>query len=131
MVGEKVERAVAKDGPFQLGRRSRKIRFGNLHKCIILQNKERADLPGRISIFCWMGSSVCGSLVEAHRLLFLINGDKPPADVDADTVLQLDALCRQWMFSTMAKDLMLPSSNLAKLLKSFGIILRNFSRQQR
>ncbi|XP_026429964.1 uncharacterized protein LOC113326453 [Papaver somniferum] len=45
--------------------------------------------------------------LQAHRLLFLIDGSTPPPDVDATTVLQLDALCRQWMFSTMTKDLML------------------------
>ncbi|RZC86618.1 hypothetical protein C5167_029969 [Papaver somniferum] len=55
--------------------------------------------------------------LQAHRLLFLINGDKPPADVDADTVLQLDALCRQWMFSTMAKDLMLTVLKSGKTAK--------------
>lgn len=33
------------------------------------QNKERAELLGRISLFCWMGSSVCTTLVEV-RLFF-------------------------------------------------------------
>ncbi|RZC46727.1 hypothetical protein C5167_039684 [Papaver somniferum] len=55
--------------------------------------------------------------LQAHRLLFLINEDQPPADVDADTVLQLDALCRQWMFSTMAKDLMLTVLKSGKTAK--------------
>ncbi|RZC76704.1 hypothetical protein C5167_000900 [Papaver somniferum] len=54
---------------------------------------------------------------QAHRLLFLINEDKPPVDVDADTVLQLDALCRQCMFSTMAKDLMLTVLKYGKTAK--------------
>ncbi|XP_026432582.1 uncharacterized protein LOC113329946 [Papaver somniferum] len=39
--------------------------------------------------------------------MFLIDASAPPSDLDASTVLQLDALCRQWMFSTMAKNLML------------------------
>lgn len=30
----------------------------------VLQNKERAELIGRISLFCWMGSSACVTLVE-------------------------------------------------------------------
>ncbi|KAE8697556.1 Peroxisomal membrane protein 11C [Hibiscus syriacus] len=32
------------------------------------KNKERADLLGRISLFCWLGSSVCTSLVELGEL---------------------------------------------------------------
>lgn len=28
------------------------------------QNKERTELLGRISLFCWMGSSICTTLVE-------------------------------------------------------------------
>ncbi|TXG62792.1 hypothetical protein EZV62_009786 [Acer yangbiense] len=34
----------------------------------IYKNKERAELLGRISLFCWMGSSVCTTLVEAGEL---------------------------------------------------------------
>ncbi|XP_042509936.1 peroxisomal membrane protein 11C [Macadamia integrifolia] len=34
----------------------------------IYKNKERADLIGRISLFCWMGSSVCTTLVELAEL---------------------------------------------------------------
>ncbi|KAJ4774522.1 Peroxisomal membrane protein 11C [Rhynchospora pubera] len=34
----------------------------------IYKNKERAELMGRISLFCWMGSSVCGTLVELAEL---------------------------------------------------------------
>ncbi|XP_026458857.1 uncharacterized protein LOC113359438 [Papaver somniferum] len=45
--------------------------------------------------------------LQAHRLLFLIDGSPRPTDIDADTEKQLDALCRQWMFATMTKDLML------------------------
>ena len=33
------------------------------------QNKERAELLGRISLFCWMGSSICTTLVEVRFLL--------------------------------------------------------------
>ncbi|XP_026429290.1 uncharacterized protein LOC113325306 [Papaver somniferum] len=55
--------------------------------------------------------------LQAHRLIFIINGDKPPPDVGADTVLQLDVLCRQWMFSTMAKDLMLTVLKSGKTAK--------------
>ncbi|CAN1157543.1 Peroxisomal membrane protein 11C [Linum perenne] len=34
----------------------------------IYKNKERAELLGRISLFCWMGSSVCTTLVEVGEL---------------------------------------------------------------
>ncbi|KDO85999.1 hypothetical protein CISIN_1g024612mg [Citrus sinensis] len=34
----------------------------------IYKNKERAELLGRISLFCWMGSSVCSTLVELGEL---------------------------------------------------------------
>ncbi|KAG9147680.1 hypothetical protein Leryth_014847 [Lithospermum erythrorhizon] len=34
----------------------------------IYKNKERADQIGRISLFCWMGSSVCTTLVEIGEL---------------------------------------------------------------
>ncbi|MBA0605207.1 hypothetical protein Godav_017802 [Gossypium davidsonii] len=33
-----------------------------------LQNKERTELIGRISLFCWMGSSICTTLVELGEL---------------------------------------------------------------
>ncbi|XVF22627.1 hypothetical protein REPUB_Repub12eG0187400 [Reevesia pubescens] len=32
------------------------------------KNKERAELIGRISLFCWMGSSICSTLVELGEL---------------------------------------------------------------
>ncbi|GLT65996.1 hypothetical protein SLA2020_383920 [Shorea laevis] len=34
----------------------------------IYENKERAELIGQISLFCWMGSSVCSTLVELGEL---------------------------------------------------------------
>ncbi|XP_039031637.1 peroxisomal membrane protein 11D-like isoform X2 [Hibiscus syriacus] len=34
----------------------------------IYKNKERTELIGRISLFCWMGSSVCTTLVELGEL---------------------------------------------------------------
>ncbi|KAK7274602.1 hypothetical protein RIF29_15698 [Crotalaria pallida] len=34
----------------------------------IYENKERVDLIGRISLFCWLGSTVCTSLVELGEL---------------------------------------------------------------
>ncbi|XP_038877241.1 peroxisomal membrane protein 11D [Benincasa hispida] len=34
----------------------------------IYKNKERAELIGRISLFCWMGSSICSTLVELGEL---------------------------------------------------------------
>lgn len=34
----------------------------------IYKNKERAELLGRISLFCWMGSSVCTTLVELGEI---------------------------------------------------------------
>ncbi|XP_059651476.1 peroxisomal membrane protein 11C [Cornus florida] len=34
----------------------------------IYKNKERVELLGRISLFCWMGSSVCTTLVEVGEL---------------------------------------------------------------
>lgn len=40
---------------------------------LLQQNKERAELLGRISLFCWMGSSVCSTLVEVCCFQFSIN----------------------------------------------------------
>ncbi|WOL06274.1 peroxisomal membrane protein 11-5 [Canna indica] len=34
----------------------------------IYKNKERTELIGRISLFCWMGSSVCTTLLELGEL---------------------------------------------------------------
>ncbi|KAM1140609.1 hypothetical protein EV1_040275 [Malus domestica] len=34
----------------------------------IYKNKERADLIGQISLFCWMGSSICTTLVEIGEI---------------------------------------------------------------
>ncbi|OWM64184.1 hypothetical protein CDL15_Pgr018755 [Punica granatum] len=34
----------------------------------IYKNKERAELIGRVSLFCWMGSSICSVLVEIGEL---------------------------------------------------------------
>ncbi|MCD9644646.1 Peroxisomal biogenesis factor [Datura stramonium] len=34
----------------------------------IYKNKERTELLGRISFFCWMGSSICTTLVEIGEL---------------------------------------------------------------
>ncbi|KAL3829625.1 hypothetical protein ACJIZ3_018427 [Penstemon smallii] len=34
----------------------------------IYKNKERTELIGRISLFCWLGSSVCSSLVEIGEI---------------------------------------------------------------
>ncbi|XP_068634987.1 peroxisomal membrane protein 11C [Aristolochia californica] len=34
----------------------------------IYKNKERAELLGRISLFCWMGSSTCTTLIELAEL---------------------------------------------------------------
>lgn len=34
----------------------------------IYKNKDRADLIGRISLYCWMGSSICTTLVEIGEL---------------------------------------------------------------
>jgi hypothetical protein len=34
----------------------------------IYKNKERAELVGRISLFCWLSSSVCATLVELGEL---------------------------------------------------------------
>ncbi|XP_038709183.1 peroxisomal membrane protein 11D-like isoform X2 [Tripterygium wilfordii] len=34
----------------------------------IYKNKERAEFLGRISLFCWMGSSICTTLVEIGEL---------------------------------------------------------------
>lgn len=39
-----------------------------LHRSGIYKNKERAELIGRISLFCWMGSSICTTLVEVGEL---------------------------------------------------------------
>ncbi|XP_026428239.1 uncharacterized protein LOC113324119 [Papaver somniferum] len=55
--------------------------------------------------------------LQAHNLLFLIDSSSPTPDLDAVTILQLDALCRQWMFSTMTKDLMLTVLKTGKTAK--------------
>ncbi|KAI4354982.1 hypothetical protein L6164_003801 [Bauhinia variegata] len=34
----------------------------------VYKNKERAELIARISLFCWMGSSVCGTFVELGEM---------------------------------------------------------------
>nr|AWK29762.1 peroxisomal membrane protein 11D [Solanum lycopersicum] len=34
----------------------------------IYKNKERTDLLGRISLFCWIGSSICTTLVEIGEI---------------------------------------------------------------
>ncbi|KAL7238791.1 hypothetical protein ACSBR2_004815 [Camellia fascicularis] len=34
----------------------------------IYKNKERAEIIGRISLYCWMGSSICTTLVELGEL---------------------------------------------------------------
>lgn len=39
-----------------------------LHRSGIYKNKERAEILGRISLFCWMGSSVCTTLVEIGEI---------------------------------------------------------------
>ncbi len=39
-----------------------------LSKSGIYKNKERAEQIGRISLFCWMGSSICSTLVELGEL---------------------------------------------------------------
>ncbi|KAL0002564.1 hypothetical protein SO802_016345 [Lithocarpus litseifolius] len=39
-----------------------------LGKTGIYKNKEQADLIGRISLYCWLSSSVCTSLVEVGEL---------------------------------------------------------------
>ncbi|XP_071717739.1 peroxisomal membrane protein 11D-like [Rutidosis leptorrhynchoides] len=39
-----------------------------LHRSGIYKNKDRAEIIGRISLFCWMGSSVCTTLVEIGEL---------------------------------------------------------------
>lgn len=38
------------------------------HRTGIYKNKERAELIGRISLFCWMGSSVSTTLIELAEL---------------------------------------------------------------
>ncbi|GLT47932.1 hypothetical protein SLA2020_215850 [Shorea laevis] len=39
-----------------------------LDRTSIYKNKERVELLGWISLFCWMGSSICSSLVELGEL---------------------------------------------------------------
>ncbi|KAH0456936.1 hypothetical protein IEQ34_014843 [Dendrobium chrysotoxum] len=43
---------------------------------LVGKNKERAELIGRISLFCWMGSSACSTLVELAELVRLYNSMK-------------------------------------------------------
>ncbi|XP_028117648.1 peroxisomal membrane protein 11C-like [Camellia sinensis] len=38
----------------------------------IYKNKERAELIGRISLYCWMGSSICTTLVEVCHFLLSV-----------------------------------------------------------
>ncbi|XP_020574135.1 peroxisomal membrane protein 11-5-like [Phalaenopsis equestris] len=42
----------------------------------IYKNKERAELISRISLFCWMGSSACTTLIELAELGRLYNSMK-------------------------------------------------------
>ncbi|KAF5801227.1 putative peroxisomal biogenesis factor 11 [Helianthus annuus] len=39
-----------------------------LHRSGIYKNKEKAEIIGRISLYCWMGSSICSTLVELGEL---------------------------------------------------------------
>lgn len=39
-----------------------------LHRTGIYKNKDRAEVLGRVSLFCWMGSSICTTLVEVGEL---------------------------------------------------------------
>ncbi|CAH9147389.1 unnamed protein product [Cuscuta epithymum] len=55
--------------------------------------------------------------LEAHNLMFLIDGEAAPSTIDGPTRKQLDALVRQWMFSTMSKDLMLTVLKSGKTAK--------------
>ncbi|KAJ0968348.1 hypothetical protein J5N97_025265 [Dioscorea zingiberensis] len=42
----------------------------------IYKNKEKTELIGRISLFCWMGSSICTSVVELAELIRLSSSMK-------------------------------------------------------
>lgn len=37
----------------------------------LMQNKERTERIGRISLFCWMGSSILTTLIEVCYVLFI------------------------------------------------------------
>ncbi|XP_026438555.1 uncharacterized protein LOC113337082 [Papaver somniferum] len=63
--------------------------------------------------------------LQAHGLLFLIDGTAPPTEIDKNILTQLDALCRQWMFSTMAKDLMLTVLKSGKTARALWDHLQN------
>uniref|UniRef100_A0A7N0ZQW5 Peroxisomal biogenesis factor 11 n=1 Tax=Kalanchoe fedtschenkoi TaxID=63787 RepID=A0A7N0ZQW5_KALFE len=39
-----------------------------LHRTGIYQSKENAEILGRISLFCWLGSTICTSLVELGEI---------------------------------------------------------------
>jgi len=39
-----------------------------LHRSGIYKHKERAEVIGRVSLFCWIGSSICTTLVEIGEL---------------------------------------------------------------
>ncbi|MFS8022654.1 putative peroxisomal biogenesis factor 11 [Helianthus anomalus] len=39
-----------------------------LYRLGIYKNKERAEIIGRVSLFCWMGCSLCTTLVEIGEL---------------------------------------------------------------
>ncbi|KAH7850510.1 hypothetical protein Vadar_034135 [Vaccinium darrowii] len=56
-----------------------------LNRTGIYEEKERAELIGRISLYCWMGSSICTTLVEAAELGRLsISMNKLEKDLKAD-----------------------------------------------
>ncbi|KAJ6814268.1 peroxisomal membrane protein 11D-like isoform X2 [Iris pallida] len=38
------------------------------HRTGIYKNKERAEIIGRISLFCWLGSSACTSVIELAEI---------------------------------------------------------------
>lgn len=56
-----------------------------LNRTGIYKEKERAELIGRISLYCWMGSSICTTLVEAAELGRLsVSMKKLEKDLKAD-----------------------------------------------
>jgi len=56
-----------------------------LNRTGIYKEKERAELIGRISLYCWMGSSICTTLVEAAELGRLsVSVKKLEKDLKAD-----------------------------------------------
>jgi hypothetical protein len=60
-----------------------------VHRTGIYKNKERAELIGRISLYCWLGSSTCTSLIEVAEIKRLSKSMKKLKSNDEQYELKL------------------------------------------